>query len=484
MYSARCVAPEGLNTTIVLSSKLCKHVCLNVTRSCPVAAAIANCNDPTLFPEYQTFYDLSPYGGPSLYAVNCTDPDDITTNSNRTSPDYCPHPLVYKDKSDPMNTKSRGQWDQLFTMSSVMSALSLFGTTFMLLTFGLVAQEYNKFTVSLLFFSGTIWLMSIIDVIYTGVGHINVFCPEPGRYASQTDLMCGITGSIFHIGVVGSLLWWTTMAAQLWTSIRRLDPKILQPKFIIPINTSIQLILLIIPLSGHRIMAGTGAVTCWVSGKWYQNGSFWLPLGVCIGLGAIFIGLVIYEIYKIVSSVHHDLRFIKMQIRPFLCVVLIFGSFCYVFGTHFYFEENDQSYYDAAIVYLQCVIDRKDGDAECTVKGPPLLRFAFFHFFIRLFGVTVFILYGLTNKSKQIWRKSWLVNHPSVKSHLLRLKLIQESSTSSPTGSTANQSRPNNNSSTNNYKSQNNSANSLSTSSIAFSKDEGIDSKDCELNEI
>ncbi|EFA85626.1 G-protein-coupled receptor family protein [Heterostelium album PN500] len=293
-------------------------------------------------------------------------------------------------------------------MSTIMSSISFACVSFNVFTFGILSRDYNKFTVSLIFFSVSIWVMNLVDIIYSGVGHLKIFCPEPGRYAQQYDAACAVTGSIFHLGVVGALLYWVTMSIQLWASIKRIKIKMLSPRATIIINSALQIILLIIPLSIKSVKAGGGAVSCWVSGKWIQNGVFWFPVSLALAI-------VIKEIYTIVTNIHHDNRFLKLQIKPFLCVLLIFGSFIYTLATHFYFEVRDDEYNANAVLYLDCLLSSKDPDS-CTVKGPPYLRI--------MFGIFVFLLYGLTYKSKKIWLNSAIVQYPPIKSKLLQLGII------------------------------------------------------------
>ncbi|EGG23902.1 G-protein-coupled receptor family protein [Cavenderia fasciculata] len=431
-YLGECYEPvnQTLSQNIALESQLCKSACLTITASCnnPMVADLVDCNDASVFPEAYSIYDLSPFGGDPSYQVPCTN-SLLIAGPNQTQ-EYCPFPLFYVNRSDPQYDKDNGYtfvgstsclvpcpvpiytnstWEGLYKMSSVMSSVSFVCISFNIFTFGILARDHNKFTISLLCFSIAILLMNFVDIIYAAKGHINLFCPNPGRYAQQDDIGCSFTGSLFHLGVVGSILYWVTMSMQLWTSIKRIDIKILQPKYSIIAVSIIQIILLVIPLSLKAVKAGGGAVSCWVSGKWIQNGVYWFPVSVALAVGIFFVFLVIKEIYVIVRNIHHDKRFIRLQIKPFLCVV------------------NDDEYNANAVHYLECLLQGGDPN-ECTVDGPPYFRFFFFYFLLRMFGIFVFLLYGLTSKSKQIWLESFICQYPPIKSRLQRMGVFHSSS--------------------------------------------------------
>jgi len=456
-FLGRCVTtPSNITPTpVALESKLCKSVCVNITTTCGITNSAAfNCSDERVYPSVATYYDLTPFGGPASYEVPCTDPtissgSTSSSEENTPAPIFCPYPLIPKNQSDPQFAPSKGytylgalncvlpcpapfyddsQWNKFYTMSKIISTISFCCCIYNVITFGLLNTRPNKYTYCIVAFCSSVFLMNLMDIVTYGIGYKKVLCPEEGRFAVQGDASCGVTGSFFHLAVCNGVLWWTTMSICLLSVIKRI--KIIKFRYFIIFNTSFSLLLLIIPLGMGRVESGLGTIGCWVRGTVIHY-VFWLPLGIALLIGAGCIVVVIYEIYRISKNVSTDRSFITLQIKPFLCVFFIGGSFLYLIAFNYYHETHKYIIEDSMKEYVMCLLSPGNdrNSFGCKPKGPPFAAYFTFYFFTRLFGVLFFLIYGASSNSKEIWLRSIVFNNQYVRPVLMRLGVTDFHST-------------------------------------------------------
>ncbi|KAN0018436.1 hypothetical protein ACTFIU_011052 [Dictyostelium citrinum] len=420
---------------ISLPKRLCKSVCNKIVNDCPSLGVSFDCSDPNKFPSIGTLYNLTKYGymeNNGIYEVECSDPTNYYENNSANDQfiEICPSPLVLRNQSDSRYKEDKGytylsptncvlscpqpffkhnKWIQMYRMSKVLSTISFVCSIYNIITFGLLSKIKSKYNLCITFFSVSTVLMSLMDIVTYGIGYEELLCPEPGRYAIQSDAACGVTGAFFHIGITTGVLWWTTMSICLYSEVKRF--KMISFRYIIIFNSIISLILLIIPLSGQAFMSGTGSLGCWIRKTWYVNGAFWIPCGISLFVGAICIVLVIYEIFKISRNLSKDNKTLMFQIRPFLCVLLVGGSFLYLFIFYFNNERNLDKYKAAIPSYVQCLLSSTSGGEDCLTDGPGFGAYFTFYFFTRLFGITFFCIYGTSKIARDIWFES-AYNHP------------------------------------------------------------------------
>ncbi|KAN0044959.1 hypothetical protein ACTA71_006485 [Dictyostelium dimigraforme] len=421
---------------ISLPKRLCKSVCNKMVSDCPALGASLNCSDSNKFPTIGTLYNLTNYGytdNSGFYEVQCSDPTNYYQNSlppNNQFIEICPTPLLLRNQSDSKFKPDKGytylsptncvlscpqpffkhyKWKQMYNMSKVLSTISFVCSIYNIITFGLLSKIKSKYNLCITFFSISTVLMSLMDIVTYGIGYEELLCPEPGRYAVQSDAACGVTGAFFHIGITTGVLWWTTMSICLYSEVKRF--KMISFRYIILFNSVVSLILLIIPLSGQAFMSGTGSLGCWIRKTWFVNGAFWIPCGIALFIGAICIVLVIYEIFKISRNLSKDNNTLLFQIRPFLCVLLVGGSFLYLFIFYFNNERNLDKYKASIPNYVQCLLTSNVNGEDCLTDGPDFGAYFTFYFFTRFFGITFFCIYGTSKIARDIWFES-AYNHP------------------------------------------------------------------------
>ncbi|KAK5576961.1 hypothetical protein RB653_001898 [Dictyostelium firmibasis] len=436
--------PSCVETTyeISLPKRLCKSVCDKMVNDCPFLSSSLNCSDSNKFPPIGTLYNLTKYGytdNNGFYKVECSDPTNFYLNSpNDQFIEICPSPLLLRNHSNSEYKEDKGytylsptncvfscpqpfykknKWDQMFKMSKVLSTISFVCSIYNILTFGILSKIKSKYNLCITFFSISTVLMSLMDIVTYGIGYQEMLCPEPGRNAIQSDAACGVTGAFFHIGITTGVLWWTTMSICLYSEVKRFQ--MISFRYIILFNSIVSLIILIIPLSGQAFMSGTGSLGCWIRKTWYVNGSFWIPCGIALFIGAICIVLVIYEIFKISKNLSKDNKTLMFQIRPFLCVLLVGGSFLYLFIFNFNNERNLDKYKASIPNYIQCLLSSSVNGQDCLTDGPGFGAYFSFYFFTRLFGITSFCIYGTSKIARDIWFES-AYNHPFFHSYIVK----------------------------------------------------------------
>ncbi|KAM9979909.1 hypothetical protein ACTFIZ_006177 [Dictyostelium cf. discoideum] len=350
---------------------------------------------------------------------------------------FCPQPLIYRNttnrKADiengynfvgetkcllpcpsPLFTKS--QWESYFMMSLIMGSISMFASLFLIITYSpLINKKHTRHTVGILCMSIGIFFIMVSDGrqlwdMGSAGGEYSKYCPETGRYARQSDTKCLTTGLFFQFGCVTAIGWWSILAVDLWMTIAKkvqtTRKQILY--YLIGINT-VSLILTFGPVVKNQYGFGNAAIGCWMLDLKYQYGFFWIPVGICLSVGSVFIGLIFWEIYKISDAVKK--RYLKKHIKPLCLIVLMCLEFFYMFIYYSYITANQPTYNKHVAEYIMCLIINAanvPGSYTCQLKTvSPTAQFLFL-IAIRLMGLQGLIFYGLTAATKKVWANSWI----------------------------------------------------------------------------
>eukprot|EP01132_Coremiostelium_polycephalum_P008036 gene8036-9884_t len=196
------------NKTLAFPKKTCKANCLNTTEICGIPTRLIDCNsndpdDPTtpLFPQKEITYDLTSFGGPSSFTVECFDPSLL----NGTREGQCPYPLKFRNVTSdeereldekrgyyyvsktskcllpcPVPIYTPNQWDRLFTLSTVLS-----------------------------------WIR-----IVNSVDTRRNLCPTQWSSATMDNRICGFHGIVYQFFSVNAIQWFTILAFDLWYVVK------------------------------------------------------------------------------------------------------------------------------------------------------------------------------------------------------------------------------------------------------------------------
>eukprot|EP01132_Coremiostelium_polycephalum_P007697 gene7697-9468_t len=437
-------------TSLSLNQRPCNEDCTLAIQECgPLAVPFLPCassytDDPTikLYPTSSNNYNLQPYGGPS-FNIKCLDVDTISSGNQTTLPpivggDICVSPLIYRNSSVhnrkqdiddgyfylgetdclmpcPAVFFTDQEWDNFQLMVDIVGIVSFVGSFFNLFTYGVINKKHDRHSIGILFLSLSIFMMLLADMISTGMG-FKLVCPTEERYARQFDAACAANGIIFQYGAVSSVLWWSTMAFDLWMVIKKVNPIKTYIKYYIIVINILSIIFTIIPIFDKQYGYAMGGLGCWILENGWQNGVFWIPLSVCLFFGTAFIILILYEIYKIVSSVGRGAtRLIKLNLRPFLIILFIFS--------------------DKVYDYVKCLY-LNGSDEQCSIRTVPYTAQFVFLFFLRLLGIEVMIFYGFNSRTKKIWQDSIVLNNKYYKFFKSRLTSMSGTTTTKYGGAT------------------------------------------------
>ncbi|KAM9958740.1 hypothetical protein ACTFIW_012329 [Dictyostelium discoideum] len=419
--------------SISLPQRFCKSVCDRMVSNCPRLEEQMDCSNSLLFPEIGTLYDLSPYGytiNNGTFAVPCSNPTSFynQVSSNSSFIEICPSPLLLKNSSDPEYGANKGysylspsncvlpcpvpnysnqKWDQLLTMSKILSTISFILSLYNVLTFGIINKKVSDPHKCTCFFSGSIALVNLCDIITYGIGYEELLCPEPGRSAKQQlDPVCGLTGAFFHLGITYCVLWSMTMGLVLYCSVKR--QKWFKFNYFLIGNTTFTITTVIIAAATSKFEAGLGSIECWIRDRWYAISLFWIPCGIALLIGSFCIIAVIHEIYKTSKkSISNRNDLLQRELKPLLIVIFISGSFLYLFIFFFDIERKFGGYRSAVEDYVLCLL--KGTQEECFTTGPSYVPYFLFYLVIRWFGIIFFIFYGTSNIARKIWvqNKIW-----------------------------------------------------------------------------
>ncbi|EGC30844.1 hypothetical protein DICPUDRAFT_99405 [Dictyostelium purpureum] len=356
-------------------------------------------------------------------------------------PGFCPQPLLYRNTTNrekdiesgfefvgdtncvlpcPSPLFTTKQWDSFFLMSLVLGSISMFASLFLIITYSpLVNRNHTRHTIGILsMFIGIFFIMvsdgrQLWDI---ELGN-EKYCPEPGRYARQSDTKCLTTGLFFQFGCVSAILWWSTLAFDLWITIakKRITTRKQIIYYIVALN-AVAIVLTFGPIVKKQYGFGQAAIGCWMLDLKYQYGFFWVPLGICLSIGSVFIGLILYEIYKISDIVKK--KYLRKHIKPLCLIVLMCIEFFYMFIYYSYVTANQSKYNKSMTEYIECLMinaANQPGTYKCDLKTiSPSAQFTFL-FALRLMGLEGMIFYGFTRQTKKIWKKSYWFNNSYVK---------------------------------------------------------------------
>ncbi|KAN0047784.1 hypothetical protein ACTA71_002170 [Dictyostelium dimigraforme] len=463
MYLKECESfTDSLtNITVSIPKRICRKSCTDVTKLCKIES-LFDCsqNEPIsnlpLCPLNLTEYDLSSVNESSNYQLQCYAP---LSNDSIEIPvtNYCPYPLMYINSTDHTADENRGymfvsensncvvpnpvplytpkQWDRLYNLSNSLAVLSCVGTLFLLITFNVLNKKVNRFDRMNALFNGSVFMMSLSGVIILFAGGPRALIKDGGaRISVWEDPLCSSTGFIFQMFSIAAILFWVVMAFELWYKIKFMTKRLDLRKYYIPFIIVVSLVFSIIPLATKNYRMIRGNMHCWVHTTKLQNSLFWIPLGIAITIGTVFIGLVMFEIHRIVSASTKG-GMLKLEIKSILNVALIYLTFIYLFAFNFYMNGQEGVVYGQIESFYQCTLN--NDPSECTIQGPSIGSLGFFIFCIRIYGVYCFILQGLNIRAYKIWKDSIFFNNRLVTYFKNNIFQMDNSSTGSGTSTTA-----------------------------------------------
>ncbi|KAN0052923.1 hypothetical protein ACTA71_012403 [Dictyostelium dimigraforme] len=437
------------NITVSIPKRICLNTCNNVTRKCGIPKFYFNCDqiEPVsglpMFPSNYSQFNFTDYGiNDSNYKIQCYAP--LSDNSSvRVDSTYCPHPLFYHNSTDHDADYDRGylfvsdssncvvpnpvpiytdeQWDRLYNLSNVLAVLSTFGSLYLLVTFILLNPKITSFDRMYGFFNGSVFMMSLSGVILFIAGGPRALIKDGGaRISVFQDPLCSSTGFIFQLFAISAIFFWAYMGFDLWWRVKFITKPLNIQKYYIPIAFTIAFIFSVIPLATKNYRMVRGNIHCWVHKAPLQNTLFFGPLGLTLTISTGFIGLLIYEIYKIVKATGRG-GLMKLQIKPILNIVLIYFSFVYIFAFNFHNDNNSKNTYGSIDNFFQCTLE-SDDPSKCTIGGPSIGSLGYFIYCIRIYGIYCFLLQGLNERAFKIWKNSILLNNKFIL--FIKLKLL------------------------------------------------------------
>ncbi|GAM18573.1 hypothetical protein SAMD00019534_017480 [Acytostelium subglobosum LB1] len=419
---------------------VCHKDCSNVYVNCSLAGLL-DCEEKfanstaVVFPEVGNTFDLAYYGGPSAYTIPCLDINEI--GSNRTEQFTCPSPLIGRNSTGrqrqideengytfagdtmpcvfpcPAPIFSTRQWSMFKRAVEITATISFICTSVVLFTYAVLNKKYDRHAICIIGISFGLWISNMTDFLLFGAGW-ELQCPEPGRQSVQSDRICAAQGILFQFGVITSILWWSTMAFDLWLVLRRVKTQKSYEKYYTVVITLIAVFLTVLPAGMNKYSSTFGGMGCWIGDNNFLNGVFWGPLTFCLLVGIVFIILILREVYKVVKRVDtgkkKSMRMIRYNLKPFLIILFLFMEFIYMFCYHFYLQTLESTVVDKMSVWVKCLL--AGGDDQCCC------------------------FYGINRRAKQIWLTSFFFHNRFYSINLSLSSKTSMSSSAPTTGST------------------------------------------------
>ncbi|EGC38058.1 hypothetical protein DICPUDRAFT_17639, partial [Dictyostelium purpureum] len=448
-----CIEYNVENSTVVLAfPKLtCDKYCNAALDSCPSIKMGAEClgsiNDPVTpgksgfyTPISNVIYDLSSYNGPNNYTVDCINPALISdSGSNSEIDNTCPFPLlrIPRNSTDneeelkkglfyietgecvlncPVNIYSNSVWKRLYKLTDVLSVISMVSTIILMFTYGVLNPKLTRYDKKNLFFLAGIFGISLAGTMIAANDTETTLCPDPHRFAVNTDKVCVASGFITHFSALFAMQWWAIIAFDLWYSVKHVRKQLkVKIRYYLTGTFTVAIIFSGVSLGKGQYQAGFANVFCWLYDEVYQDVCFFVPLGICLTFGSIMIGMVMREIYVIVKSStssganNDSKKHLKLQIKPFLNVFLFYSCFLYLFLFARIINSRYDKYMESALPYMTCLI--AGGGEDCRLDGPSSGSLGYFTYCLRIYGIYAFFVYGCSSRFFKIWRESFLLQN-------------------------------------------------------------------------
>ncbi|KAN0040378.1 hypothetical protein ACTA71_012271 [Dictyostelium dimigraforme] len=320
----------------------------------------------------------------------------------------------------------------LNTTNYVLTSISFITCIFMILTFGVLPNKITHRMESILSFScgGCITALSLF--IQSRQNHFNC-SSDPGRFKSQSDYLCLLTGLIFQFGAITSIFWAPMIAFDFFITSRL--SKIRKFGLYRIFIWSLIFILTALPAFGGKYSA-TVATSCWINsddGSAWQYISFYIPSWCAMGLLCIFSILSVINVSKMyMKSPNRRILFFNIKII-ITCLILLF-NLTFASSLKFYMEDRMDTYFDAIAVWAECI--SKGDPSQCELHAPGYELKALNVVVVSILGFCIFIGYGLDPIVIQIWKESeklkWIVDKLGLNDFI---KLGSETSTTNTSGS-------------------------------------------------
>ncbi|KAM9951859.1 hypothetical protein ACTFIT_002545 [Dictyostelium discoideum] len=375
--------------------------------------------------------------------------NDHFASGQTLPPGFCPSPLIYRNSTNRQNDIENGylfigqtnctspcpslifsenEWHRVYNMSLIAGTISMFALIFLIITYSPLVNKYNGYTrhtVGILFLFCGIFLTVTTDgrQLWDIDLGFEKYCPEPGRFARQSDTKCLVTAIFFQYGCVTSILWWAAISVDLWMTIRKVKISKLQFITYAVILNIITLILTFAPIASKQYGYGEAAIGCWLMDLKYQVGYFWAPVGFCLCVGCVSIVLIIREIYKVSDAIKKKL--LAKHLKPLMLIILMLSEFIYMFIFYSYTTSRRGHYHDVVEKYIRCLFINASNPSICevdvSISSPAHF---FFHFCMRLMGIEGLIFFGFTRQTKRIWLRSFWLNNSFIKKLIPSLSSI------------------------------------------------------------
>ncbi|EGC39819.1 hypothetical protein DICPUDRAFT_74651 [Dictyostelium purpureum] len=351
----------------------------------------------------------------------------------------CPPPLTFQYTKNPAEGESLGymyiaapapfgnctlpcqsmfyeesQWDKYNILTKGMGTVSFVLSCLVLLTYGPINRNFfkmNRHTTIVYLISLSTALIGIADLLYTSYGD-SVICPEPNRYARQTDDKCLAQGILYQFGWLGAVIFWAFLSIDGYL---RVTGKQTSSKIMYGVLGALFAVIIALtfgPIAGDQYgYYPVGVNSCWILEKNWQYGFFWWVVIVSLAVGFVGICLTVFSMIKKTSDGKNFKH--AMQL---VMVILFFFEILYMICFFGVINDRKDQYTATISQRVQCLL--KAAMTHLTEKDPiqycpfeHTIGFASqytFSFFVKVLGIQIFVFLGLSKESLLLWKSSTL----------------------------------------------------------------------------
>ncbi|KAN0031537.1 hypothetical protein ACTFIV_005402 [Dictyostelium citrinum] len=427
---------SNITPSFPLPSYPCKKYCEKVTDVCStymvVLAPYVNCsmvkNENPFFPQIETDYDLTAFGGSANEEIQCSNPN-LASNSTSAPIQFCPPPLIWID-SDTLNTKrayqettpncvlpcptivyTEKEYRTKFYSEAILFSFSTACAFYLIFTFGVFPNKYTNRNWIIVYLGITTICLAISYAVQEArYGGGDWRCTsDPGRYKSSEDGTCILGGFFFQIGGLGTILFLSLYSFDMFLTMNMMTNKYF-------IHTSVAMWLLIIfyailPIKHYE--SSIASAGCWLSDEnnmFWQYFCFYVPSYIATFLMGIFIISSIYKVFQmtLLFKSINDKRILLLNIRSIIFLVAIMFCVCFSSMYPLYVTYNGDEFKKSVEVYVTCLYANiPNGGEVCPQIVFPQFSLRYLNAItMAIIGIVGLIGLGIDPHILQIYRES------------------------------------------------------------------------------